>query len=255
MKRVKWLFWGDRSGDKRQSSHGGPSLVVSVQNLRPAFMPQWFEPGDHLWKKGGRFGGKLYDHHLIYKQQCEDGHLIIENSFRAQGVVEKCLSDNQLRRYMLYERPSNSAACLAKAEAAARERRSYSLLRYNCETFANECARGDGGSMQVRRATGHVALLSTAVSSAVTAMTVGLVTPERVTVHVPAKGCFGLWAWLGYTHPVVKTMTVTHPVGIAAAAGATCGCCVWGAFAALGRDVRKKPSERSMGQAGASVQN
>ena len=54
----------------------------------------------------------------------------------------------------------------------------------------------------------------------------------------------------------MKTMTVTHPVGIAALQRVQPAAAVFGgAFAALGRDVRKKPSERSMGQAGASVQN
>lgn len=205
-------------------------------------MLQCFEPGDHLWKMGGRFRGKLYDHHLIYKQRCADGHLIIEKSFRARGVVEKCLSDNQLSVYQLYERPADSAACLAKAEAALVEKRGYSLLWYNCETFANDCTRGNGGSMQVRRATGHVALLSTAASSAVTSATVGLVTSTHKTVHVSDQGCFGLWKWLGYTHPVVKTVVVHHPAGIAAAAGAACGCCVWTVFAAFGRDAKKRRS-------------
>ena len=203
-----------------------------------------FEPGDHLWKKGGRFGGKLYDHHLIYKQRRDTGHLIIENSFRAGGVVEKCLSDEQLGRYILYERPLDPAGSLAKAETALAEQRKYSLIFYNCETFANECARGDGGSLQVRRATGHVTLLSSAGAAALTSVAVGLETPQKLTKFVPATGCFGLWAWLGYTHPVVKTVYHAHPIGVAAASGAACGCCVWCLFAVLGRDARKRRTER-----------
>lgn len=189
---------------------------------------------------GGRFGGKLYDHHLIYKQRCVNGHLIIENSFRARGVVEKCLSDAQLRPYNLYERPLNGAACVAKAEAALAEKRGYRLLCYNCETFANDCVRGSGGSMQVRRATGHIALLSAASSSALTSAAVGLVTTKKITECKSDPGCFGLWKWMGYTHPVVKTVAVHHPLGVAAAAGAACGCFVWTAFAAFGRDAKKR---------------
>lgn len=229
-------IWAEISRVQKKSFRAVPSAM------------QCFQPGDHLWKMGGRFGGKLYDHHLIYKQRCANGHVIIENSFRARGVVEKCLSDDQLRPYNLYERPLNGAACVAKAEAALAEKRGYRLLCYNCETFANDCVRGSGGSMQVRRATGHIALLSAASSSALTSAAVGLVTTKKITECKSDPGCFGLWKWMGYTHPVVKTVAVHHPLGVAAAAGAACGCFVWTAFAAFGRDSKKRrrsPRERS----------
>ncbi|CAE7370531.1 unnamed protein product [Symbiodinium natans] len=198
-----------------------------------------FQPGDHLWKKGGRFSGKLYDHHVIYKAKDANGHVIIENSFRAGGVVQKILSDAKLQPYELYERPCDAESCLARAEAALSERRKYSLLFYNCETFANDCLHGSGGSFQVRRATGHVALLSSVSSAAATSAAVGLVTTRHVVVHIPEKGMFGLWALLGFTRPEVKTVLVSHPLGIAAASGAACGCCIWSCFAIFGRDPRK----------------
>ena len=198
-----------------------------------------FEPGDHLWKKGGRLRGKLYDHHLIYQRQQDDGHLIIENSFRAGGVVQKCLTDEQLGRYILYERPADPVECLAKAHTALEERRPYRLLRYNCETFANDCVRGAGGSLQVRRGCGHVGLLSSVCSAGATSLAVGLESPQQITFTVPAKGCGGLWAWLGCTSTTVKTVYVWHPAGVAAASGAACGCCVWCIFALLG-DARKR---------------
>eukprot|EP00931_Biecheleriopsis_adriatica_P057071 TRINITY_DN33846_c0_g1_i1.p1 TRINITY_DN33846_c0_g1~~TRINITY_DN33846_c0_g1_i1.p1 ORF type:complete len:170 (+),score=25.51 TRINITY_DN33846_c0_g1_i1:3-512(+) len=108
-----------------------------------------FKPGDHLWKKGGRLGGKLYDHHLIYKGDGSCGfHVVIENSFRAGGVVQKTLPDEKLSSFVLYERPADAEVCLARAEAALGE--SYSLLFFNCETFANQrscyniiCGLGD----------------------------------------------------------------------------------------------------------------
>ena len=198
-----------------------------------------FEPGDHLWKKGGRMGGKLYDHHLIYKEHA-DGHVIIENSFRAGGVVQKTLAEDQLQKYSLYERPLEAAECLARAEAALAQGHRYNLLWYNCETFANECVRGGGGSMQVRRVSGHVALLSSVASAGMTATTIGLTAPKTVTATIPARGCGGVWAWLGYTQKVTKTKMVISSAGVATTAGALCGCLVWCSFAICGRDKRKR---------------
>ena len=204
-----------------------------------------FRPGDHLWKKGGRFSGKLYDHHVIYIAREAARHVIVENSFRAGGVVQKTLSDAQLRPYELYERPSESdvESCLSRANEALAQGRKYSLVFYNCETFANECLHGRGASFQVRRATGHVALLTSVSSAAATSAAVGLVTTKRVVVTVPEKGMFGAWAWLGFTRPEVKTVVVSHPLGIAAASGAACGCCIWSCFAMFWRDPRKRQRE------------
>ena len=182
----------------------------------------------------------MYDHHIIYKGRHATGHAIIENSFRAGRVVQKTLSDEQLKPYELYERPGNADRCLSRAEAALAECRKYSLIFYNCETFANDCLHGHGGSFQVRRATGHVALLTSVSSAAATSAAVGLVTTKHVVINVPEKGGFGVWAYLGYTHPVVKKIVVSHPLGIAAASGAACGCCIWSCFALFGRDPRKR---------------
>eukprot|EP00931_Biecheleriopsis_adriatica_P057072 TRINITY_DN33846_c0_g1_i2.p1 TRINITY_DN33846_c0_g1~~TRINITY_DN33846_c0_g1_i2.p1 ORF type:complete len:216 (+),score=35.91 TRINITY_DN33846_c0_g1_i2:3-650(+) len=195
-----------------------------------------FKPGDHLWKKGGRLGGKLYDHHLIYKGDGSCGfHVVIENSFRAGGVVQKTLPDEKLSSFVLYERPADAEVCLARAEAALGE--SYSLLFFNCETFANQCVRGVGRSRQVHRATGHLALSIATAGGAATTLSVGLVTTQTVPVSVPADG---FWGRLGFKSTVLKTVVTTHPLGIAAAAGAGCSCCLWGCFAAFGSDPRKK---------------
>jgi hypothetical protein len=197
-----------------------------------------FLPGDHLWKSSSRFWGTLYDHHLIYAERVEGGHKIIENSGRAGQVQEKILSDDQLAQYALYERPVDAGKCLSLARSSVGER--YSLLTNNCEAFANRCVDGlPRGSRQVRMASGHLALLSTAICSGTTAMSVGLVTTEAVKVAVPSKSFFGLAGDIGYT--INKTILVTqpHPLGIAAASGASCACCFWGCFAAFFKDPRK----------------
>eukprot|EP00930_Biecheleria_cincta_P007616 TRINITY_DN108854_c0_g1_i1.p1 TRINITY_DN108854_c0_g1~~TRINITY_DN108854_c0_g1_i1.p1 ORF type:complete len:204 (+),score=25.66 TRINITY_DN108854_c0_g1_i1:47-658(+) len=195
-----------------------------------------FQPGDHLWKPGGRCRGKLYDHHLIYIGALEDGtHSIIENSFRAGRVVQKALAESQFHNFVLYERPKDPEATLVRAREALGER--YRLLWNNCGTFANRCARGGAGSSrQVRRATGHAALATATIAGAVTAVAVGLVTTHTVHVTVPAKG---LWRWLGYTVTKTKTVQETHPLGVAAASGAGCTACLWGCFAAFRKDPLK----------------
>mmetsp|Transcript_12758 Transcript_12758/g.20656 ORF Transcript_12758/g.20656 Transcript_12758/m.20656 type:complete len:218 (-) Transcript_12758:194-847(-) len=207
-----------------------------------------FEAGDHLWKKGGRFGGKLYDHHLIYKEALENGkHVIIECSFRAYRVVQKVLTDSQLQSYYIYERPDDPAACLMRAEAKLGER--YNLLTNNCETFGNYCVRGSGESRQVRIGIGHFALMVSTCLGAATAISVGLVTTHTVTiiVKVPATGCCGLWGKLGFTtHQVsTQTYTSTDPLGVAAASGSACCGLSWCGFTAMfRRDPRKRTSKR-----------
>ena len=229
----------------RQSLHVMSAAPLCRRGaLHPAAQTSWALPGDHLWKKGGRFSGKLYDHHVIYKARDVDGHVIIENSFRAGGVVQKTLSDTQLRHYELYERPCDAESCLSRAEAAVTEGRKYSLVFYNCETFANDCLHGHGGSHQVRRATTHVALLTSVSGAAATSAAVGLVTTKHIVVTVPEKGMYGLWAYLGFTQPAVKTIIVSHPLGIATASGAACGCCIWACFAVFVRDPRKRRRRR-----------
>lgn len=213
-----------------------------------------FRPGDHLWKSGGRLGGLLYDHHLIYAGACEDScHCIIENSFRSGRVVEKVVSADRLRSFALYERPADPARCLHEAKAAVGER--YSLLRNNCETFANRCVRGQGGSRQVRIATGHIALAAATLSGAATAMGVGLVATYTVIWTVPTKGAFGLWKFLGYTTVKTAHVRATHPLGFAAASGASCSACLWCCFSACYSldPLKARRSRRHSSHAGGPV--
>merc|ERR1719162_1907069 len=147
-----------------------------------------FLPGDHLWKNGGRLGGFIYDHHLIYKEPNQDGtHSIIENSFRRGRVVEKCISDQRLLTLELYERPEDPGVCLQRAEAALGKK--YYLLNNNCETFANACVRGDFGasSRQIRVATGHMALAGATCCGLGIVGCVGLAHTHTVVTSVPYR--------------------------------------------------------------------
>lgn len=202
-----------------------------------------FQPGDHLWKSGGRLGGWLYDHHLIYKGEDKDGHAIIENSFRRGCVVAKVLSEERLHTFVLYERPADPEGCLQRAERALGER--YHLLKNNCETFANRCVRGEGASRQVRVVTGHVALAAATLGGVATAAGVGVVTTHLVTVWVPTKGAFGFWAAMGYMTATTHLVRETHPIGVAAASGAGCFGCLWCCFAACCSGDPQKSRRRS----------
>eukprot|EP00971_Amphidinium_carterae_P176390 3497371-Amphidinium_carterae.2 len=81
-------------------------------------MTEEFCPGDHLWKPGGRVGGTLYDHHLIFVGPAgHDNFDVVEASFRRGRVVAKTLPVERLQRFKLYERPSDPEACLQRALA------------------------------------------------------------------------------------------------------------------------------------------
>jgi hypothetical protein len=203
-----------------------------------------FLPGDHLWKSGGKFGGVLYDHHLIYEAALGDGkHSIIENSFRAGRVLKKTITDDRLRTFSLYERPTESVACLAKAKAAIGAK--YHLLWHNCEHFANDCARGRSGSRQIRRASGHVALAVATASGAAVAVSVGLVTNHVVIVPVVAKGWKGLfWQTLGYQKVKTVIYQTWNRLGLEASGGAGTASCLWCCFTMFRRDPNKKRQPR-----------
>lgn len=199
-----------------------------------------FLPGDHLWKKGGRCGGRIYDHHLIYIQALDDGsHAIIENSFRAGRVVEKTIEEGALKQFSIYERPEEPLTCLARAREGVGER--YKLCCNNCETFANRCVQGSGKSRQVRMVCCNTGLCAGACGGAATAMSVGFVTEDVKTIAVPSKAWGGLSGWFGVTTKKIVVTTVTHPLGYAAAAGTACACGIWTCLMCFcRRDPRKK---------------
>lgn len=238
------LATSEATADAAAHPEAGHSAAVErPAAAEAAEAPPPFQPGDHLWKSGGRFGGRFYDHHLIYAGPMkEGGHRIIENSFKAGRVVEKVITADRLRHFVLYARPEAPAACLGQAESALGER--YNLLWNNCETFANRCARSGVGSRQVRRATGHLALATAFSCGLATALTTGCVATHSYTVIVvvPATGHFSqLWHWAFGPQTVtqVNVYKSANPAGVAAASGATCAAGIWSCFA-LRSDHRKR---------------
>merc|ERR1712060_584137 len=97
--------------------------------------------------------------------------------------------------------------------------RRYNVFCYNCETSANYCAHGKGGSRQVRRFTGHAAFCTATIPAAATSVSVGIVTYKTHVLTVPDPGWYGLKGFLGYTITKTVVFSVTHPIGIAAASG------------------------------------
>lgn len=223
----------------RRSSVTSSTSISSFTSITSTF-----EPGDHLWKRGGRCGGRLYDHHLIYVRGLEHGgHAIIENSFRAGRIVEKVIEESALKAFSIYERPDEPLICLARAKEDVGKR--YNLCWNNCETFANRCVHGSGKSRQVRMACCNTVLCAGTSGGGATAASVGFVThyERHYTVTMPSKAYHGLAAWLGYTKKktVVIAVSQTHPVGIAAASGAACACGIWTCLTLFfRRDPRKK---------------